>query len=260
MAVRPPARAGGRPGADHDRRRPAGGHARRAALARVARRRADRHQRRPRADGGRPDGGRGRRVLRPGDGARRGARGADRRDPAADVGALAAPGHGGDPGVQPQAGAGPGGGERARAGRDGARASWSRRSAPGPTVVVLPGPPRELQPMWAAATATAAFGRAIAGATTYRQTMLRMFGIPESEIAATPTRGGAGGDRPRPARGDDLPAAGGDRDRHALRAGGREATYRAFEACSASATRTRSSPTTGRRSTIRSRHCSSAAG
>ncbi len=55
----------------------------------------------------------------------------------------------------------------------------------GPTVVVLPGPPRELQPMWAAATATPAFGRAIAGATTYRQTMLRMFGIPESEIAAT---------------------------------------------------------------------------
>jgi nicotinamide-nucleotide amidase len=55
----------------------------------------------------------------------------------------------------------------------------------GPTVVVLPGPPRELQPMWTAAAATPAFGRAIAGATTYRQTMLRMFGIPESEIAAT---------------------------------------------------------------------------
>ena len=55
----------------------------------------------------------------------------------------------------------------------------------GPTVVVLPGPPRELQPMWATATATAAFERAIAGATTYRQAMLRLFGIPESEIAAT---------------------------------------------------------------------------
>lgn len=55
----------------------------------------------------------------------------------------------------------------------------------GPTVVVLPGPPRELQPMWATAIATAAFTRAIAGATTYRQTMLRLFGIPESEIAAT---------------------------------------------------------------------------
>ncbi|MEA2298341.1 MAG: nicotinamide-nucleotide amidase [Solirubrobacteraceae bacterium] len=55
----------------------------------------------------------------------------------------------------------------------------------GPTVVVLPGPPGELQPMWSAATATPAFRRAIAGATTYRQRMLRMFGIPESEIAAT---------------------------------------------------------------------------
>jgi nicotinamide-nucleotide amidase len=55
----------------------------------------------------------------------------------------------------------------------------------GPTVVVLPGPPRELQPMWAAATATAAFGRATAGATTYRQATLRLFGIPESEIVAT---------------------------------------------------------------------------
>jgi nicotinamide-nucleotide amidase len=55
----------------------------------------------------------------------------------------------------------------------------------GPTVVVLPGPPRELQPMWEDAASTEAFRRAIAGATEYRQPMLRMFGIPESEIAAT---------------------------------------------------------------------------
>jgi nicotinamide-nucleotide amidase len=54
-----------------------------------------------------------------------------------------------------------------------------------PTVVVLPGPPRELQPMWSQALATDALRRAIAGATVYRQTMLRMFGIPESEIAET---------------------------------------------------------------------------
>jgi nicotinamide-nucleotide amidase len=52
-------------------------------------------------------------------------------------------------------------------------------------VVVLPGPPRELQPMWADAVATEAFRAAISGATTYQQAMLRMFGIPESEIAAT---------------------------------------------------------------------------
>jgi nicotinamide-nucleotide amidase len=55
----------------------------------------------------------------------------------------------------------------------------------GPTVVVLPGPPRELQPMWMAALATDAFAAAVAGATTYRQETLRLFGIPESEIAAT---------------------------------------------------------------------------
>jgi nicotinamide-nucleotide amidase len=55
----------------------------------------------------------------------------------------------------------------------------------GPTVVVLPGPPRELQPMWSAAAATPALRAAIAGATEYRQTMLRLFGIPESEIAET---------------------------------------------------------------------------
>jgi nicotinamide-nucleotide amidase len=55
----------------------------------------------------------------------------------------------------------------------------------GPTVVVLPGPPRELQPMWAAAVATDAFRRATAGATTYRRGTLRLFGIPESEIAQT---------------------------------------------------------------------------
>jgi nicotinamide-nucleotide amidase len=55
----------------------------------------------------------------------------------------------------------------------------------GPTVVVLPGPPRELQPMWGAAVATGAFRAAVAGATEYRQDMLRLFGIPESEIANT---------------------------------------------------------------------------
>ncbi|HWX87813.1 MAG TPA: competence/damage-inducible protein A [Solirubrobacteraceae bacterium] len=55
----------------------------------------------------------------------------------------------------------------------------------GPTVVVLPGPPRELQPMWSQAIATAAWQAAVAGARDYRQRMLRLFGIPESEIAET---------------------------------------------------------------------------
>jgi competence/damage-inducible protein CinA-like protein len=54
-----------------------------------------------------------------------------------------------------------------------------------PTVVVLPGPPRELQPMWETATKTEAFAAAIEGATVYRRGILRLFGIPESEIANT---------------------------------------------------------------------------
>jgi nicotinamide-nucleotide amidase len=55
----------------------------------------------------------------------------------------------------------------------------------GPTVVVLPGPPRELHAMWPAAVGTAAFRAAVAGAEQLRQRTLRLFGIPESEIAET---------------------------------------------------------------------------
>jgi nicotinamide-nucleotide amidase len=54
-----------------------------------------------------------------------------------------------------------------------------------PTVVVLPGPPRELQPMWHAAVKTAALQEAISGRTEYRQEMVRMFGLPESGLAET---------------------------------------------------------------------------
>jgi nicotinamide-nucleotide amidase len=52
-----------------------------------------------------------------------------------------------------------------------------------PTVVVLPGPPRELQPMWHTAVETPAVREAIAGRTTYRQETVRMFGLPESGLA-----------------------------------------------------------------------------
>lgn len=55
----------------------------------------------------------------------------------------------------------------------------------GPTVVVLPGPPRELQPMWRQAIETDAWREAVTGAKAYQQRMLRLFGIPESEIAET---------------------------------------------------------------------------
>jgi nicotinamide-nucleotide amidase len=55
----------------------------------------------------------------------------------------------------------------------------------GPTVVVLPGPPRELHALWPAAVATDAFRAAASGAVELRQQTLRLFGIPESEIAET---------------------------------------------------------------------------
>jgi nicotinamide-nucleotide amidase len=54
-----------------------------------------------------------------------------------------------------------------------------------PTVIVLPGPPRELQPMWHKAIETPAAQQAIAGRTIYRQDTIRMFGLPESGLAET---------------------------------------------------------------------------
>lgn len=54
-----------------------------------------------------------------------------------------------------------------------------------PTIVVLPGPPRELQPMWTAAAATEAVQSAIAGRTQFHQQTVRMFGLPESGLADT---------------------------------------------------------------------------
>jgi nicotinamide-nucleotide amidase len=52
-------------------------------------------------------------------------------------------------------------------------------------VVVLPGPPRELQESWAQAVETEPFRALVAAAPRYRQTMMRLFGLPESEIAET---------------------------------------------------------------------------
>ncbi len=54
-----------------------------------------------------------------------------------------------------------------------------------PTVIVLPGPPRELQPMWFRAIGTPAAQQATAGRTSYRLETLRMFGLPESGLAET---------------------------------------------------------------------------
>jgi competence/damage-inducible protein CinA-like protein len=57
--------------------------------------------------------------------------------------------------------------------------------ADGQVVVVLPGPPRELQGGWEQAVETEPFAAAVSDRIPYRRRMLRLFGIPESEIAAT---------------------------------------------------------------------------
>ena len=54
----------------------------------------------------------------------------------------------------------------------------------GPTVIVLPGPPRELHAMWPRGDRLRAVrARVLARAEPYLNQTLRMFGIPESEIA-----------------------------------------------------------------------------
>jgi nicotinamide-nucleotide amidase len=74
---------------------------------------------------------------------------------------------------------------------EGAHVIYPAGTAPGlvvpgkPAIVVLPGPPRELHAMWPQAVETEAFREAIGGRTRYEQQTLRLFGIPESEIAET---------------------------------------------------------------------------
>ncbi len=55
----------------------------------------------------------------------------------------------------------------------------------GPTVIVLPGPPRELQAMWPAALKSELVRAVLSRATPFRGYTLRLIGIPESEIAET---------------------------------------------------------------------------
>lgn len=58
---------------------------------------------------------------------------------------------------------------------------------PGPegvVVVVLPGPPRELRPMWAAAVKTEPVAEILRSAAELTTTRVRMFGVPESQLAA----------------------------------------------------------------------------
>jgi nicotinamide-nucleotide amidase len=55
----------------------------------------------------------------------------------------------------------------------------------GPPVVVLPGPPRELQGMWPDALADPSVQVALSGRAELRQSTVRLWGTPESELAAT---------------------------------------------------------------------------
>ena len=52
-------------------------------------------------------------------------------------------------------------------------------------VVVLPGPPRELQPMWVEALATAPVRAVLERTEPLQRRMLRLYGLPESELAAS---------------------------------------------------------------------------
>jgi nicotinamide-nucleotide amidase len=56
-------------------------------------------------------------------------------------------------------------------------------AAGGPVVIVLPGPPRELQPMWPVALEAEPVREVLGRATPLHGYTLRMFGVPESEIA-----------------------------------------------------------------------------
>jgi len=55
----------------------------------------------------------------------------------------------------------------------------------GPVVIVLPGPPRELQAMWPAALAAPPVAAVLADAGSYAIATMKMFGVPESTLAKT---------------------------------------------------------------------------
>ena len=151
--------------------------------------------------------------------------------------------------------------------RDGPRPGGNRpgprrpagRGHAGPTVVVLPGPPRELQPMWETALQTDALRAVLAGAGELRQAdraPVRHPGVGDRRLAASRSR--PRGSISRRARDHHLPAPRRDRGRHRF-APDAEGDYDALRggACP-SATATRCSPATARRSTSRSPRCCSA--
>lgn len=67
------------------------------------------------------------------------------------------------------------------------------RDSGGPLTVVLPGPPRELQPMWLDAVAREPLAGLLAQAAPFEEQMLRIVGLPESDLAAALEEIEAGG-------------------------------------------------------------------
>ena len=129
----------------------------------------------------------------------------------------------------------------------------------GPTVIVMPGPPRELQRDVAdPALATKAARAVLDRAEPYAGTMLRLFGVPESEIAKSLLEIEAEGVDARPARDHHLPAQGRARDRGPPPPGGRGRARGADRGHRRSATGGSSSAATARRSTTSSPSCSRA--
>ena len=102
----------------------------------------------------------------------------------------------------------------------------------GPTVRGAPGPAaRAAADVGARRSRRTRCGGAIGGRTEFRQEMLRLFGIPESEIAETLRRAEADGVDLDGARDHDLPAARRGRDRHALPARGAAASTTRSRPC-----------------------------
>ena len=154
---------------------------------RVGRDGPDHHQRWAGPDRGRPDRRGGRGVPGPAVVVGRGAGGPHLGDPRAPDGALARPGPGRDPALEREAGDGAGGRDGAGAGRA-RRRGWSCRRAPGRPgrrSSSCPGRRASCSRCGRWRSRPSAFRAAIAGAVEYRQDMLRLFGIPESEIANT---------------------------------------------------------------------------
>ena len=219
MAVGAAARAGRHARARDGGRRPAG---RPAGRARLPAARADGprdHHRRARADRRRPHRRGGGGVRRASGRARRGARGADLGDHLGAARALARHRRGEPARRQPQAGARAARSGGDGAGRHGARAGGRRRRRS--SVVLCPGPPRELQPMWAVALETEPVREVLlacghVGAADHAPDRAPGVGARAGRCATSRRAACA-----RPPGDHDLPAARRARDRDRVPAGGR---------------------------------------